>query len=362
MHYPHWKREMRGDILTSDYTDSHCIRMMADLGPPDMSDLADLYDNQEEAWKAYDDKYANPKRISKDVIQKFLSNKSVEGPTHQAQMVNLYKRFRKCFLTLKVVNKEKCMTENYDVLNHVVDLIPGKYAEEFTDRLEEEEGKLPDTQSELTEAELYALLDAWLKSKSRKLELHHSHLLVKSDNNSDGGSSQDRKYGGKKDPPRLNAYETADPDDPHAYETADPDDPPPPPPPAGKPQPRASSRTGATMDDVPDQYKEAIRKGWAEHGPCPCCGAEGHIFQGKKVWGFSLSLSDCPEFINSLSVDHRADLLMKKGWCYKCLSWKHSGKDCKKEISRWNCHHLENGKVCGKAHSSWLHGTKVNLS
>ena len=53
---------------------------------------------------------------------------------------------------------------------------------------------------------------------------------------------------------------------------------------------------------------------------------------------------------------------MKKGWCYKCLSWKHSGKDCKKEISRWNCHHLENGKVCGKAHSSWLHGTKVDLS
>ena len=351
--YPGWKIEMQRDVIMPHHSDQYVLRVMAENSPE--KDLEDLYTTQVDGWFHMDEKYANPAKVSKKIIKEFTSEKSIKGPTEQAQLVNLYKRFRKCFLTLQIIGEEKQMTEQHSMLTHTIEIIPGKYSEEFSDRYLDEEAKQP-PHTGLTALQTYNLLNDWLSRQAKKLENLHPDLLVAP------------KHG-----TRTNGFDTTV--QPYV-------------PPAGASRggggggggggasggsggaggsrtpnpPRQSSRTGATLASVPDQYKEAVQKVWSDNGPCPCCGQPGHIFQGKKSWGGSTSLADCPKFINELTVDQRAELLMKKQWCYKCLSWKHSGKDCKKELSRWFCHVKVKGQACAKAHSNWLHGTKIRLN
>ena len=362
--FPKWRKEMERDVCLPHHSDDYCLRMISELSPE--KDLQDLVLTKEEGWAYMHDKYANPAKVSKRVIQQFVNEKSIEGPTDQAKLVNLYKRFRKCYLTLHIVGQEKRMTNEHSMLTHTIDIIPGKYSEEFTDRLDEEVEKLEKDDNALTPKETYDLLDRWLKRKATKLENNHPELLVKKkttppatvpeDKTKKGGRGGNGGNGGTGT--RANGVDTGTVEDPPqltaaAFGTGT----------APTPsQPRQSSRTGATLNDVPDQFKDAVKKVWTDNGKCPCCGAEGHIFQGKKSWGGSTSLADCPKFINEMTVEQRAELLMAKGWCYKCLSWKHSGKDCKKEISRWFCHVKTKGKVCAKAHSNWLHGCKTKLN
>ena len=352
--FPKWRKEMERDVCLPHHSDDYCLRMMSELSPE--YDLQDLCLTKEEGWAYMHDKYANPAKVSKRVIQQFVNEKSIEGPTEQAKLVNLYKRFRKCYLTLHIVDQAKRMTDEHSMLTHTIDIIPGKYSEEFTDRVDEEVDKLDKDDGALTARETYDLLDRWLRKKATKLENHHPHLLVKPKGPQITPPGNGKGKGTGTGPRQNGALAETVTETPEvttaAFGTGS----------TTPSAPRQSSRTGATLNDVPAEWKDAVKKVWADHGKCPCCAAEGHIFQGKKSWGGSTSLADCPKFINDLTIEQRAELLMQKGWCYKCLSWRHSGKDCKKEISRWFCHIKTKGKVCAKAHSNWLHGCKAKLN
>ena len=348
--FPQWMQEMKANIV-KDQDDAYAIRMMAELSP--LKDLPDLYQSQDEAWAHMKDRFANPALVSKQVISKFqgYTARTLEGPTQQAQVVFLHKLLQKTFLTLKIVKQEKQLTHQVAMITKAQDLIPARYAEDFTDLLVREEKKLVAPAFVLEPEDHYKLLSEFLRDLANKLETKHPELLVKRRTDPpppprerDRGRNNKGGGGGGGDPPGSIISHVDG---------------------AGKKTGQCGSgRHGQTVDDAPAQYQEAIRKAFQDIGPCPCCDAEGHVFENKKGgWAASSSLADCSMFINELKVNQRGDLLMKKGWCFKCLSWKHSGKDCKKEKEKWFCHiKNDKGNICGKMHSNWLHGCTARLS
>ena len=344
--YPQWRKEMQNNLLKGA-DDAYALRMMSELSP--QSDLPFLYTTQAEAWVHMNNRYANPTLVSKQVIKKFMEKRSVEGPTEQAQLVNLHKVVQKCYLTLQIVGQEKQLTEQHNMITKAVDLLPPKYAEDFTDRVIAEEAKLPDPASGLEPLATYNLLAAFLKAQATKLEIHHPELLTKKREKNE----QEQRRRGKGDGNNSHTAEAGLRIGALDVEKKTP----------ALAAKRGTSRHGQTVEDAPAQFQDAIKKSYGDIGPCPCCSAVGHVYEGKKgSWGASSSLADCPKFINDMTVDQRGDILMKKGWCFKCVSWKHAGKDCKKEAGKWFCHIKTNGKVCNKPHSNWLHGCKVRLS
>ena len=351
--YPQWRKEYKECIL-KDVDDAFAVRILTENSP--CKDLIALYTTQDECWTHMNDRFANPALVSKQVIRTFneYTARTLEGPTHQAQVVSLHKLIQKTYLTLKIVGKEKQLTHQISMVTKAQDLLPPRYAEDFTDLLVKEERKLDVPSDGLEPEDHYKLLSDYVKDLANKLETKHPDLLTKKEkrdpppprlpgggrNGRDGKGGESSTKGGF-----LGLVDTKQ------EKKGD-----------GK-GPRGTSRIGSTVEDAPAHLQDKIKKSFEVIGPCPVCDSPGHVYEGKRgSWGASSSLADCPKYINELTVNQRGELLMQKGWCFKCLSWKHAGKDCKKDKKDWFCHVKENGKVCNKAHSNWLHGCTARLS
>ena len=349
--YPKWKGEMKKSVLVGK-EDEYALRLMSELSPE--KDLDGQFDTQAEGWAHMDDLYANPILVAERIVNKFIAVKSLEGNTVQAQLVYLSKMLRKLFLTLKVVKEESQLCENMPMINRAIKLMPNVYKEEFSDRIEEAEAALgPD--AKLTANAKYKLFSAWLEKKEKKLTVYLNETLHKKP----GRETSDIDTPKETRKERLNRerqekvlhYVEAQMASGAGKKTFGA---------AGSGSgARGSTRNGEVT--IPSSQKAKLKEDWKKIKECPCCGKDDHAYEGKKGWFASDALSDCEKFTKEFSVDEKVEFVNKNKICWKCLSWRHQAKDCKKTEDKWYCRVKENGELCKKPHSRYLHGSSVKI-
>ena len=343
--YPSWKAEMLGDVLPGK-SHAQCLRIMAKYSPE--KDLAQQFKTKEQGFQWMDDQYANPVAVAENVVDKFLTLKTLDGDTDQLKVVSLTKVLRKLHNTLEVVKQEKQLTHSIPMVNRAIKLLPQKYREEFADKVEDAESALSDDMV-LSGLQKYNLLSEWLENKSRKLIQHCPDQLAKNTSRKDEPDSPQSETQQlicmvQQLQQQLNQEEGK----------------------SGKGAAgggRGSSRHGDCMDKIPASQLPAIKEKWSKYGMCPLCKAQGHVYEGKKGWFASDSLADCKKFCDLRTVDEKAKFVMDNKVCDNCLSWSHEFKDCKKPENSWYCRVKDaSGNFCRGKHSKYLHGTTIQLS
>ena len=351
--YPKWKGEMKKSVLVGK-EDEYALRLMSELSPE--KDLDGQFDTQAEGWAHMDDLYANPILVAERIVNKFIAVKSLEGATVQAQLVFLSKMLRKLFLTLRVVKEESQLCENMPMINRAIKLMPNVYKEEFSDRIEEAETALgPD--AKLTAPAKYKLFSAWLEKKEKKLTVYLNETLHKrpgretteSDTPKETRREKQNRERQEKVLHFVEAQMAKSNEGGRGRKT----------PGATGSGARGSTRNGEVT--IPSSQKAQLKEDWKKIKECPCCGKDDHAYEGKKGWFASDALSDCQKFTKDFSVDEKVEFVNKNKICWKCLSWRHQAKDCKKTEDKWYCRVKENGDLCKKPHSRYLHGSSVQI-
>ena len=349
--YPGWKAEFLGDVLPGK-SQATCLRLMAKYSPE--KGITQEYKTKEEAFKYFDEKYANPVVISEKVVDKFLSVTSLDGATDQAKLVSLDKLLRKLYNNLEVVKQEKQLSHSIPMVNRAVKLLPNKYREEFADKVDEAEEALGEDLI-LTAFQKWTLLTEWVKAKSRKITMYCSDQM-KSGKERPIKDDRDRQMEKlimtvQQQQAQLNQLSS------HSGRAEDYK-----PVKQKKTDGRGSSRNGDVMHLIPASQLAAVKEKQAKLGKCPLCKSGTHAFEGKKGWFASDALSDCKKFVE-MKVDERAMFCMDNKVCDNCLSWSHEAKDCKKPDASWYCRVKDSaGNFCRGKHSRYLHGTTVQLS
>ena len=315
---------------------------MSDYGP--IKDLAHQFKTKAEAFRHLHNMFTNPVVVAERILAKFLATYSFDGHNDQPKLYN----------TFKIMKEEKQLTHSILMINLAVKLLPSRYREEFSDKLEEAEAELDDG-LHLTAPQRYELLFNWIEKKSRKLTMFCSDQLQKGQKEKERKSEEDKKHEKKLNNLTAQINQLQAKLDGKDKKTKD-----------GTTGPRkmGSSRYGDQMSQIPASQIPGIKEKWTKFGKCPLCNAPGHYYEGKKGWFASDALSDCKKFVFDLkTVDEKASFVMDSKICDNCLSWNHEGKDCRKSESNWFCRVKDpGGNFCKKKHSRYLHGTNVQLS
>ena len=357
--YASWKKEMQEEILPGKGT-RYQIRLIAELSPN--PEVDGMFETMEETWEYMDNEHANSDAVSKDITTEFLYTKFIPGHNDQQKLCNLYQKMREMRLTLKNLNKESQLTEVDNMLGKLITLLPDKYAEEYNiTKANDDEAR----DRILTDKEKYQHFETWMQKRAKHLKSSMSHLLKNTGKDSEDQEKSRKERKAEKDATaalmrlvekQTNLLEQMQQTNLGQKVPGT----------AGKQggdkeaKVDSKSRVSSATTSPPRHSKEVqdhINKKWATYGPCPCCKAEGHQFEGFKGWTASQSLQDCPKFMNDMTVEQRADFICKtKTSCIRCLSFTHNTRDCPKLKDEWYCRVMDNGRMCKAEHSNFLHG------
>ena len=131
---------------------------MSDYGP--IKDLAHQFKTKAEAFRHLHNMFTNPVVVAERILAKFLATYSFDGHNDQPKLYN----------TFKIMKEEKQLTHSILMINLAVKLLPSRYREEFSNKLEEAKAELEDG-LHLTAVQRYNLLFGWIEKKSRKLTM-----------------------------------------------------------------------------------------------------------------------------------------------------------------------------------------------
>ena len=353
--YPAWKKEMIEDILIGK-SSSHQMRIMGEFsGYPN---LDNMFDDPVKAWAWLDNKWANETVIIDTVCAEWSAKKSVSGLNECAKLVNLYEEVLELQLTLRLYREEELLTAARPMISKFQSLLPEKFREEFHHQLCRHETELGD---KLKGTARFQYLMKYVESKVNYIEHNLPHMLVQ---NSDpaapdaplhpasASSVTDGSLGAtpkvsrrERKQANVNAMQAAG-----STGTA------------GASRARGSSVTGGPPDGaLSEKTKKYCEEKWALYKPCPVCGAKGHYYEGPRGWGPSQSLQDCPKFRNEMNVNQRADIVIDKKLCIRCLNTQHTTRDCKKDRENWYCREMVGSAQCKQQHSNYLHGATRKL-
>ena len=343
--YQAWKKEMVEDVLKG-LEPRHQVRLISEnSGHPK---LYSMFDDPVDAWEWLDQKYANEVVICDTVCTAFLDMDKIPGHNDPTRIVNLLEYVREMQMTLKTYSEEDQLTTVRPMLIKLVKLFPDKYKEEYTYKLQSHEETLG---TKLKGKVKFEFILKYMKDKVAYINVNLAHMLVKTNKNAGTGA------GGGDDTvvlprnTRKNKNKPAGVLDVKTNAVQE-----------EQKKPRGSSATGGPPDgSLTQRTKDYCKQKWAEFKVCPACNAEGHYYEGPRGWGPSQFLSDCPKFRNEMNVNQRADIVINKKLCIRCLCTQHHTKECRRDKKDWYCREMEGSKQCGQQHSSYLHGSSRKL-
>ena len=332
--YPAWREEMMNDVCVGR-GDSAYVRILQENSP--VKNLCALCPTPAKAWDFLNDKFCNPSLVSGEITLEFLSKKNIKGTNDQQKLVQLHETVRELHNNLQLVQELTQLRDIPSMQLQIIKLTPVSFRTELARHLNTLAKDKPG--GKLEPAENYKAISEWLEETHRYLVIHCQDALAQRSNTppAHGGGHGGSHGGGRPKGTGLHAHDAR--------------------------KKKGSSRYGDCWADVPDDQKPEIEAKWASNGPCPKCGALGHVYEGGKEgqWMASTSLSDCPQFF-SMDVDARASFVMHKKFCCKCLSTLHETANCDKKKERWYCRVKKpNGDFCKQSHSNYLHGTQQRL-
>ena len=365
--YSAWRDEMMEDVLPNK-SRHHQIRVISDQsGHPE---IQGMFVDVGPAIAYLDKIYLNHYKVSKDICRKFLLLTRMDGHNKQSRLVNLYQQVTEMQLSLRAMGYESQLTEDIKMLDQMNLLLALKYQEDFADKLGDEEEK---KERQLNVKERFEFFYKWLERKHNYIVVNLSHRLkpprkedsedseyteAVSEDSEDGCNSRTGSGLSRKERRTLEALKRKEAHGLQGKTGRQPSG-------AGgggDDKQKGSSATSGDPTNLTEKKKEYIEAEWDKFGPCPACGAKGHMFEGFKGWGPSKNLSDCPKFVKEMNPDQRAQLIIEKKLCLRCTSHQHNTKDCPKDKTAWFCHvRNKDGKVCGEPHSSYLHGCSSKI-
>ena len=298
-----WKLQVE-DYLNEMATKSpkNAVMMLDRLTPKtfDVSRCPDLAS----AWAKLSSKYGSPAHIARLLLRDF-NGVSLTKHTDEAKVIELRDILEKLESDL-LTNGQQARCDDFHVLDKAEAMLPGRFRALFVrakDELVDHHGTG------------FKALVAFLQEESTMIELHMPDLL--------DSSSKPESTVKKQESKKIKELEA-----------------------------KLAKYEGKVESE--DQRKKPYNKEASEEkmGKCPVCGIFHYYVNSKtKKELASARLSGCPKF-KAMSVEERAETIVAKKACAKCLDWRHERPTCTAKIKPCS----ENG--CSANHHQMLHGTK----